>query len=99
MPMLVQALPQQEAICRIKQELSSQIGERVKLSMIKSRGALWEREGVLEEIYPNLFIIEIEEATTLRKNSYSYADVFTKNIKITCCESGEDLFPWLPDRF
>ncbi len=97
--MIVQALPQQEAICRIKQELSSQIGERVKLSAIKSRGALWEREGTLEEIYPNLFIIEIEEATSLRKISYSYADVFTKNIKMTCCETGEDLFPWLPDRF
>lgn len=97
--MIVQALPQQEAICRIKQELSSQIGERVKLSTIKSRGALWEREGTLEEIYPNLFIVEIEETTMHRKISYSYADVFTKNIKLTCCDTGEDLFPWLPDRF
>ncbi len=97
--MLIQALPQQEAICRIKQELSAQIGEKVKLSTIKSRGALWEREGTLEETYPNLFIVEIEERTSLRKISYSYADVFTKTIKLTCCTSGEDLFPWLPDRF
>ena len=97
--MIVQTLPQQEAICRIKQEISLQVGERVKLSTIKSRGALWEREGTLEETYPNLFIVEIEETTTLRKISYSYADVFTKNIKLTCCDTGTDLFPWLPDRF
>ena len=96
---IIQTLPQQEAICRIKQELCSQIGERIRLSAIKSRGALWERDGVLEETYPNVFIMEIEEVTGPRKASYSYADVFTKAIKMTCSTSGEELFPWLPDRF
>lgn len=97
--MVIQTLPQQEAICRIKQELNAQIGESLKLTTIKSRGTLWERTGTLDETYPNLFIVDIEEPTGCRKISYSYADVFTKTIKLTCCDTGEDLFPWLPDRF
>jgi uncharacterized protein Veg len=97
--MVIQALPQQEAICKIKQELGAQIGENVRLTTIKSRGTLWEREGRLEDTYPNLFIVDIHEPMGFRKISYSYADVFTKTIKLTHCDTGEDLFPWLPDKF
>lgn len=60
---------------------------------------LWEAQGTLEEIYPHLFVVEVEEKNELRKISYSFADVLTKTIKLVCCDTGEDLFPWLPDRF
>lgn len=60
---------------------------------------MWEREGTLENIYPNLFIIQVMEGQGPRKISYSYADVLTKTIKLCCPQTGEDIFPWLPDRF
>ena len=58
-----------------------------------------QAQGILEEIYPNLFVLEVEEKDELRKISYSFADVLTKTIKLINCETGENLFPWLPDRF
>ncbi len=97
--MAVSTLPQQEAISRIKQDLSTYIGKELKMSTVKSRGVLWECQGILEEIYPNLFVLEVEEKDELRKISYSFADVLTKTIKLINCETGENLFPWLPDRF
>lgn len=97
--MAISTLPQQEAVGRIKNDLSAYLGKTIKMSTIKSRGMLWECEGILEQVYPNLFVIEIEDKNEFRKISYSYADVLTKTIKLVCGETGQDLFPWLPDRF
>ncbi len=97
--MAVSTLPQQEAMIRIKHELSEYLGKQLKLSTVKSRGVLWECEGTLEEIYPNLFVLDVEENDEPRKISYSYADILTKTIKLVCCDTGESVFPWLPDRY
>lgn len=97
--MALSTLPQQEALSRIKTDLGAFVGKKIRMRTIKGRGVMWEREGTLENIYPNLFIIQVMEGQSLRKVSYSYADVLTKTIKLCCPQTGEDIFPWLPDRF
>lgn len=97
--MALSTLPQQEALSRIKTDLGAFVGKKVRMRTTKGRGVTWEREGTLEDIYPNLFIIQVMEGEGLRKISYSYADVLTKTIKLCCPQTGEDIFPWLPDRF
>lgn len=97
--MAISTLPQQEALSRIKTDLGTFVGKKIRMRTIKGRGVMWEREGTLENIYPNLFIVQVVEQEGPRKISYSYADVLTKTIKLCCPQSGEDIFPWLPDRF
>lgn len=97
--MALSTLPQQEALTRIKSDLNGYVGKRVKMRTIRSRGMMWEREGTLENIYPNLFVIQVLERGCFRKLSFSYADVLTKTIKLCRPQTGEDIFPWLPDRF
>lgn len=97
--MALSTLPQQEALGRIKADLGAFVGKKVRMRTTKGRGVTWEREGTLENIYPNLFIIQVVEGKVLRRVSYSYADVLTKTIKLCCAQTGEDIFPWLPDRF
>ena len=93
------SLPQQEALGRIKSDLDAFVGKKVRMRTAKGRGLMWEKEGVVEETYPNLFIILFEDKDLFRKASYSYADVLTKTIKLVCPQTGEELFPWLQDRF
>lgn len=93
------SLPQQEAVSRIKSDLDTFVGKKVRMRTVKGRGLMWEKEGVLEGTYPNLFIVLFEEKEQIRKVSYSYADVLIKTIRLCCPDTGDDLFPWLPDRF
>ena len=59
-------------------------------------GALPEREGVLEETHPSLFVVKVDEKRNrTARVSYSYVDVLTGTVELSHCESGESLFPWL----
>jgi len=97
--MVLISLPQQEALSRINSDLDAFVGKRVRMRTAKGRGLMWEKEGILEGTYPNLFTVLFKEREQIRKVSYSYADVLTKTIKLAYPQTGEDLFPWLPDRF
>ncbi|HBQ26786.1 MAG TPA: Veg protein, partial [Syntrophomonas sp.] len=41
-----------------------------------------EREGVLESIYPNIFVIKLNERKIERRVSYTYADVLTETVEL-----------------
>lgn len=89
-------VPQAEMVDRIRQDLTGFIGARMRLKANMGRCKIIEREGVLEETHPKLFVVKVEEKRNRsRRVSYSYADILTRTVELTHPLSGENLFPWL----
>jgi len=89
-------IPQTEIVDRIRSDLQSYVGTRMKLRANIGRCKVIEREGILEETHPHLFVVKVEEKRNrTRRVSYSYADVLTKTVELSDPEKGENLFPWL----
>lgn len=87
---------QVEVVGRIRSDLESMMGERMRLKANMGRSKVLEREGVLEQTHPSLFVLKIEEKRgRTARVSYSYVDVLTGTVELTDCESGECIFPWL----
>ena len=85
-----------DVVGRIKSDLEGYKGTKMRLRANLGRCKIVEREGVLEETHPNLFVIKVEEKRERsRRISYSYADVLTRTVELTHATSGESLLPWL----
>jgi len=41
-----------------------------------------EAEGVIESIYPNIFVIKLSEDHALSRVTYSYTDVLTETVEL-----------------
>ncbi|MDI6892682.1 MAG: Veg family protein [Actinomycetota bacterium] len=89
-------IPQTEVVDRIKSDLETLVGSKMRLRANLGRCKIVEREGILEETHPNLFVVKVdEEKERPRRVSYSYADVLTRTVELTHPQSGENLLPWL----
>ena len=69
------------AIAEIKKDLEGFVGSKIRLKANRGRNRIVENEGVLESIYPNIFVIKINEKKE-RRVSYSYADVLTETVEL-----------------
>lgn len=93
---MVSSIPQNGLVSKIKDDLEPYLGEKMKLKANIGRCKIIEREGVLTETHPHLFIICVEEEEERsRLISYSYVDVLTKTVELTDPENGENIIPWL----
>ena len=70
------------AISEIKKDLEFFVGSKVRLKANRGRNRIVEREGVLESIYPNIFVVRLNERKIERKVSYTYADVLTETVEL-----------------
>ena len=87
---------QADVVNKIKNDLETLVGSKLKLKANMGRCKIIEREGVLEETHPNLFVVNVNEKRGRRRRiSYSYADVLTKTVELTNPSSGENFLPWL----
>jgi uncharacterized protein Veg len=87
---------QTEVVGRIRNDLQGLMGQRMRLRANMGRSKIVEREGVLEETHPSLFVVKVDEKRNrTARVSYSYVDVLTGTVELSHCESGESLFPWL----
>jgi uncharacterized protein Veg len=87
---------QSEVVGRIRTDLQELMGKRMRLRANMGRSKIVEREGVLEETHPSLFVVKVDEKRNrTARVSYSYVDVLTGTVELSHCESGESLFPWL----
>lgn len=72
-----------ETIGEIKDSLDQCIGRKIKLKANGGRKKVIEKEGVLENTYPSLFIIRVDENTYSQRFTFNYADVLTKTVELT----------------
>ncbi len=73
-----------KTIIEIKQTLQSQVGKRLTLKANGGRRKTIQRSGILEETYPAVFIVKLDQDTNaFERVSYSYTDVLTDTVQIT----------------
>ncbi|MGC4378588.1 Veg family protein [Fictibacillus sp. Mic-4] len=73
-----------KTIVDIKRVLESNVGKRLSLRANGGRRKTIERLGTLEETYPAVFIIKLDQDTNaFERVSYSYADVLTETVELT----------------
>lgn len=79
------------ALLDIKRSLEPHVGQKITLKANGGRRKTIERSGVLEETYPSVFIVKLdEEQHTFKRVSYSYADILTESVQVMVCnDEGE----------
>ncbi|MCR2807191.1 Veg family protein [Paenibacillus sp. J5C_2022] len=74
------------ALLDIKRSLEAHVGSKIRLRANGGRRKTIERTGTLEEIYPSVFIVKLdEEQHAFKRVSYSYADILTESVEVTVC--------------
>ncbi len=68
-------------------------GKRLKVRANMGRSKIIEREGILTQAHPQLFIVEVDEKRGRKaRQSYQYVDVLTGTVELTDVATGEPLF-------
>ncbi len=76
-------MPAKESLGEIKKSLDQCIGQRIKLKANGGRKKVIEKEGILENTYPSLFIIRVDKPSYSERFTFNYADVLTKTVELT----------------
>ena len=80
------------ALRDIKRSLEGYIGEKIKLRANGGRRKTIERSGILEEVYPSVFIVKLDqEQHAFKRVSYSYADILTESVELTICRNEDQI--------
>ena len=73
-------------ISLIKEEVKNNVGNKVTLTAKKSRKKVIIKQGVIESVYPSIFVVKLDleddQIPSDRRVSYNYIDILTKNIEI-----------------
>ena len=71
----------------IKKEIEKFIGFKILFRAKKGRRKTGLKEGVIENAYGSIFVVEVAEKSreVPEKMSFSYADVLTNSVEITVC--------------
>jgi len=76
----------QSDVHKVRKEVTSNIGKRVRIKANKGRRKIDITEGVITETYPSIFLIEIDDDRQFVKTmSFSYTDVLTKDVQMMLC--------------
>lgn len=72
-----------DVLVEIRKKLESHLGEKIKLRANRGRRKTYEKEGVLESLYPSIFIVRVDENNYFQRLSFSYADVLTETVELS----------------
>jgi uncharacterized protein Veg len=70
-----------KTLSSIRKDIEGHIGEKVILRANGGRRKVLVNNGVLESVYPSIFVIRLE-TDTQRTVTYSYSDVLTKTVQL-----------------
>ncbi|MBY4797434.1 Veg family protein [Collinsella sp. AGMB00827] len=77
----------------IRGRLTDMVGDRVRVKANMGRTRVIERVGVIMNVHPAVFIVEVDERRGRKsRQSYQYVDVLTGTVELFDPESGELLF-------
>ena len=85
-------------ICRtdissLKTDITDKIGQKIIVKGSLGRSKEFEKEGTIEKVYSNLFVVKYEENN--RTASYTYTDLLTRTVEVDVF-NGEEYSPLLP---
>jgi uncharacterized protein Veg len=72
------------SLADIKKEVDAIVGTKVRFRAAKSRKRVDEQVGILENAYPNIFVINVSETEEdfSHRLSFSYSDLLTQNVEL-----------------
>ena len=72
-----------KSLLEIKHGLENQIGKPLRVKANGGRRRTIERNGVLTETYPAVFVVELDQKeNAFERVSYSYVDVLTETVEL-----------------
>ena len=81
---------QAEVVGRIRSYLEELTGTRIKVRANMGRSKIIEREGILTQTHPALFVVEVQEKRErTARASYQYVDVLTGTVELSDPDNGE----------
>lgn len=85
-------------ICRtdistLKTDIKDKLGQKIIVKGSLGRSKEFEKEGTIEKVYTNLFVVKYEEND--RTASYTYTDLLTRTVEVDVFD-GEGFSPLLP---
>jgi uncharacterized protein Veg len=84
------------AIKEIRTSLEEMQGQPIKVRANMGRSKIFEREGIVHQIHPSLFVVEtLEKRSRTARATYQFSDVLTRQVELSDPATGEMLFPWL----
>lgn len=88
---------QAQIIGNIHDTLSQYVGQKLRVRANMGRSKIVESEGVLMQVHPQLFIMEVDRKRgRTARQSYQYVDVLTGMVELS--QNGEPLFePFITD--
>ena len=63
----------------IKKNIHNNVGNNIKVVHNEGRNKIYEYKGKVVEVYPNIFIVMVEDS----KRSFSYYDVLTDTTRVS----------------
>lgn len=70
-------------IAQIKEKMEDQIGSKITLVAQTGRKRQTEHTGILSELYPAVFVVDLEDADhSFDRVSYSYTDILTHTVEV-----------------
>jgi uncharacterized protein Veg len=87
----VKSLAGENVLDKIREDLDSFVGKPVKLRANQGRRKILEAEGVLEQTYPRVFVVRIDDdPRSVKRMSYTYADVLTSTVEVRVKSKGAE---------
>lgn len=80
-------------VAEIQEKLTEMVGDRVKVKANMGRTRVIERMGIIKNVHPAVFIVEVDERRGRKsRQSYQYVDVLTGTVELFDPETGEHIF-------
>lgn len=69
---------------QVRKDIEFSIGQRIKLRTNQTKKKSFVNEGIIENAYSNIFIVNFNNEMTnvQRRAAYSYTDILTKSVEI-----------------
>lgn len=72
-----------QTLDKIRLSLERHLGKKIILKANKGRKQVITRRGVLEKVYPSVFVVRLDDNQNgYSRVSYSYSDLLTSNVKL-----------------
>lgn len=84
-------LSARKVLADIKRDLEPFVGNKIRLRANKGRKKVIEKTGILENTYPNIFVVRLDEKQVERRVSFSYADILTDAVQLTVFRDDENI--------
>ena len=90
---------QAKIVDSIHDTLHDFVGQRLKVRANMGRSKIVESEGILMQVHPQLFIMEVDRKRgRTARQSYQYVDVLTGAVELSDPASGELIFEPVEDQ-